>query len=266
MGPSHRIQWIFALLLIAALAAGCRAAEPGTPAAPPQSQRVIQWDRSPTNIVFQADVVGGSEDISRLSDVPRCTIYGDNRVVWVNELDAFHTEVLYDMLTDTTIESFVTYLTVQERIYTYQALASEQQTQGIAPVVETVFINVNQQAHSADAFSGWDSDWFSRVLRSCQRLSQAPILFEPDGGWLTTVRAAYNTEAPIITWDAHDTTLNLAAAASGDQPGWISGGDVMTLWNYLNTLPSSLLFSENSQYYRIALQLPGISRTSPPAP
>jgi hypothetical protein len=254
------------LLLFSLFVAGCRAVEQPTPAAAPQSQRVIQWDRSPANIVFQADVVGGSEDISRLSDVPLCTIYGDNRVVWVNELDAFHVEILYDMLPDTMIDSFITYLTVQERIYTYQALASEQQTQDVAPVVEKVFINVNQQAHTADAFSGWDSDWFSRVLRSCQRLSQTPILFEPDGAWLTTVSADYNTESPIVTWGAHETTLNLAEAASGAQPRWISGSSVVLVWNYLNTLPSSLLFSENNQYYRLALQIPGITRTSPPAP
>ena len=260
------IRYTRFVLLLTLFGAGCGAAQQSSPTAPPQTQRVIQWDRSPDNIVFQADVVGGPDDLSRLSDVPLCTIYGDNRVVWVNELDAFHVEILYDMLTDDAIDSFITYLAVQERIYSYEALASEQQTQEVAPVVEKVLINVNQQTHTADAFSGWDSDWFTRVLRSCQRMSQTPILFEPDGAWLTVIKDTYNAAAPIITWGAHETSLNLAEASGGTQPKWITGGSVVLVWDYLNSLPSSLLFSENNEYYRLALQIPGITRTSPPRP
>lgn len=265
MGHFHTLLRTLWFLLMMAVIAGCRTTQPASAPTPAQRQGIVQWDRSPSTIIFRADVVGGPDQFTRLGEVPLCTIYGDNRVVWVNELDAFHVEILYDTLSDATIESFIAYLTVQERIYTHQALASEEAPQDSAPVVETVTINVNQQEHTADAFSGWDSDWFSRVLRSCQQLSQTPILFLPDALWLSVVEVGYTIAAPVAEWNAAETGLSLAEIASGTQPRWITGPGVRILWDYVNTLPSSLLLSENGHYYQVALQVPGISRTSPPA-
>jgi hypothetical protein len=208
--------------------------------------------------------MGGPQDITRLSDIPICTIYGDNRIVWVNELDAFHVEILYDFLTDAQIDNFVTYLTVQERIYTYEAHAAEQANGEVAPVVEVVTINVNGQMHVADAFSGWDSEWFSRVARACKRIGQTPILYEPSGAWLTVESAEYNIAVPTVNWDGQ--SLLLADVLTGSQPRWIEGGEMLLLWNYLNTLPSNMLFLQNNAFYRIALQVPGVSRMSPPPP
>jgi hypothetical protein len=118
--------------------------------------------------------------------------------------------------------------------------------------------------HAADAFSGWDSEWFGRVVRACKRISQEPILFEPTGAWLTVQPAEYNFSAPTVTWNVPN--LSLTEAANSGQPRWIEGSNVVTLWNYLNTLPSNLLFLENNVYHQIALQVPGTSRVSPPPP
>jgi hypothetical protein len=246
--------------------AACQFTEEQQPSTPTRSPELIDWDRDPSAIVFRADVVGGPQDITRQSEVPLCTIYGDNRVVWANELDAFHVEVLYDYLEDTAIDDFVSYLTVGERIYTFEARASEQDTDDIEPVVETVTINVHGQNHTADAFSGWDSDWFSRVLRACQRISQSPILFEPSGAWLIAETADYNIQSPTVGWNPEETNLSLAEVANSGQPRWIEGNNLLTLWNYLTTLPSNLLFLEGENFYNIALQVPGITRDSPPPP
>jgi hypothetical protein len=256
---------LLCLLPVLVIVAACGRA-PQQQSGTPLPEGLILWDRSPSSIVFRADVIGGPEDISRLSEIPLCTIYGDNRIVWVNELDAFHVEVLYDTVRDSAISDFVSYLTVQERIYTFQALADLQESGEIAPVVESVTLNVNGQPHTADAFSGWDSDWFSRVVRSCQRIGQAPILYEPSGGWVTVQRSEYNMQAPNVNWDATGSSLSFAEIADSSQPRWIDGTDVVTLWNSLHSLPSSLRFLQDDLYYRVGLQLPGITRTSPPAP
>ena len=41
---------------------------------------------------------------------------------------------------------------------------------------------------------------------------------------------------------------------------------MLTLWDDLRRLPSSLLYLEGDTYYAVALQIPGIMRDSPPAP
>lgn len=264
MRKSGSIRLLCLLSVFVTIAACVRT--PQQQSGTPIPEGLIQWNRSPSSIVFRADVIGGSEDISRLSEIPLCTIYGDNRIVWVNELDAFRVEVLYDTVQDSAINDFVSYLTVQERIYTFEALADQQDRGEVAPVVETVTLNVNGQTHSADAFSGWDSDWFARVVRSCQRISQTPILFEPSGGWVTVERSEYNMQAPTVNWDATGSSLNFAEIANSGQPSWVTSVDVVALWTSLHSLPSSLRFLQNDLYYRAALQIPGITRTSPPAP
>lgn len=263
MGKPGGLHLLCLLLILLPLAA-CRITEAPT-ASPPIPEGLIRWERSPESIVFQADVRGGSDDISRLGDIPLCTIYGDNRIVWVNELDAFHVEVLYDTVSNAAIYDFVAYLTVNERIYTYAALADPQQTAETAPVVETVTLNVNEREHSADGFSGWDGGWFSRVLRACHRISQTPILFAPTGGWVTVEASEYNIQAPNVNWSP-GAALNFANIAASGEPQWVTGADIVTLWNYLHSMPSSLRFYQNDGYYRAALQIPGISRTSPPEP
>lgn len=227
---------------------------------------LIQWDRSPTSVVFRADVIGGDDAFSARSAIPLCTVYGDNRVVWINELDGFNIEILHDRVSDDAVRSFVEYLTVNERVYTYDwqfddILAAAE----VAPVAETVSVEVNGLSHRADAFSGWDPEWFRRVLDACKSISATPVLFQPDGGWLLAQVAPYNSQAPIIEWDAAAAGFSLDTVVDGD-PRWMTGAPMLTLWDDLRRLPSSLLYLEGDAYYTVALQIPGITRDSPPAP
>lgn len=240
-------------------------APPPTPivqnAAVTVNDTVIRWVRSPEEIVFRAEVTGGaqSETITGKREVPLCTLYGDNRIVWVNELGAFNIEVLYDRIEDNVIGDFLMWLTVNQRIYTYQTPADAE----TGAVVEAVTINVNGITHSANGFSGWDDDWFSAIMNACRALSQTPVLFEPTGAWLTVESAPYDRQAPAITWTTAGVDLPTQAGA---EPMWITGEAMIRLWRLQLTQPSRFLLVQNDGYYASALQVPGISRTSPPAP
>ncbi len=258
--------WICAALI---LLTGCQPAA-SNPASPnvdsPDDSTLIQWDRSPTSVVFRADVIGGDDDFSARSAIPLCTVYGDNRVVWINELDGFNIEILYDRVSDDAVRSFVEYLTVNERVYTYDwQFDSILTDDAIAPVAETVSVNVNGVQHRADAFSGWDPEWFRRVLDACKSISAEPVLFQPDGGWLSAQVAPYNSQAPIIEWDTASAGFSLESVVDGE-PRWMIGAPMLTLWDDLRRLPSSLLYLEGDSYYTLALQIPDIMRDSPPAP
>ncbi len=249
---------IFALVL---LIAACRPAEQAA-----YDPSLVQWDRTPQNIIFRADIVGGESDFAARNEVPNCTLYGDSRAVWVNELGAFQVQVLEDRLPDAAISAFVQYLTVSERIYTYDArLPDVQATAGVQPVVETVSINVNNLEHHADLLSGWRSDWFPRVLNACKSLSQAPVLVAPSSGWLSAQPTSFSMKPPIVTWDAQATSVSLASLV-GAAPHWISGDGASALWNTLHSLPSDMIFQDGDSYYEVALQVPGITRDLPPAP
>ncbi|MDX2161124.1 MAG: hypothetical protein SF162_07360 [bacterium] len=267
---THRIVhlWIAILLLITA----CQSAPPPPTAIPLNAavavnNTLIQWVRSPEAILFQADVTAGNRDTTLVGkrDVPLCTVYGDNRVVWVNELGPFNIEVLYDRIEDNVIGTFIAYLTVNERIYTYQRPDNMPEIDETA-VVETIAINVNGVQHRADGFSGWDSEWFPRVLAACRSLSQSPVLFEPNGGWLTVENAPYDPLSPALTWNPAETGLDLAALAAQAEPSWVANAQAVTVWRLQNTQPPRFLLQQGDAYFAIALQVPGISRTAPPPP
>ncbi len=258
--------------VLVSLIAACTASPAPTPIVDMSSvavaNSVIQWARSPEVIVFRADVVGGARQntFEGQRDVAWCTVYGDNRVVWVNELGAFATEVLYDRVSDDVIGNFIAYLTINERIYTYEALAPTVSPGVESPVIETVYINVNGIEHRGDGFSGWDREWFARVLRACKNLSQSPVLFEPQNGWLSARESTYNADTSFRTWDPAATGVDLAQVASSGEPVWISGAGVREVWNAQNQLPSQFVMQQGDRYFQVALQVPGISRVSPPAP
>ena len=85
------MRWIFALVFVIA------ACQPTTTQSTPDSG-LVTWDRTPQTIIFRADILGGESDFVARNAVPNCTIYGDNRVVWVNELGPFQVQVLEDRL------------------------------------------------------------------------------------------------------------------------------------------------------------------------
>ncbi|MEO8395676.1 MAG: hypothetical protein ABI700_21960, partial [Chloroflexota bacterium] len=187
------MRWIFTLALIALITA----CQPVTQAVEPN---IVRWDHNPQTIIFRADVVGGESDFQARNDLPNCTLYGDNRVVWVNELGPSQVQVLEDRLPDPTINAFVQYLAVDERLYTFEARLKEIQAQAdVNPVVETVSINVNDLPHTADSFGGWDGDWFPRVLAACKQLSQTPVLVAPSAGWVSARSVPFSMQPPIAT-------------------------------------------------------------------
>src|SRR5215216_2647266 len=113
------MRWIFALALFLLIAA-CR------PVSPTEVQsNLVSWDRSPQTIIFRADVVGGESDFQARNNIPNCTIYGDNHVVWVNELGASEIQVLEDRLPDAAINAYAQYLAGKERLYTFEARLKE---------------------------------------------------------------------------------------------------------------------------------------------
>jgi len=261
------LQTVLGLLMIVALAA-CGSAPASQTSTDGGSSSPIVWDRSPETIVFRADVVGGSDAdlLPALSEIPPCTVYGDNRVVWTNELGTYNTQVLWDRVTDDQIQTFITYLTINKQIYGFEARGDLQPPGSAQPVVETLTVFVNGLEHRTDAFAGWDFDYYQDILNQCRNISRAPVLYEPEAAWLTAQEVTYDSNVPLVPWDGKASGLSLAELAASGEPRWISGNNLRVLWNIVRTSPPRLQFIQDGVPYLIALQVPGVTRQSPPAP
>lgn len=237
----------------------------GTPAA---NNSPIAWDRSPSTIVFRADVEGGNAEEAFLarSEVPPCTVYGDNRVVWTNELGPFNVQVLWDRVSDEQIQQFVTDLQINRQFYNYAARANLEPASATSPVVETLTLFVNGKVHKTDAFGGWNLDYYRRIVDSCKQISVAPVLFEPTGAWVSAQAVAYNPNAPLLPWNAEASNLSFAELVTSGERKWITDRNVAMLWNMIRTSPPRIQFVEGNNQYHVAIEVPGVTRDAPPAP
>jgi hypothetical protein len=252
------------IILVSLLAlAACNTNPPST-AQPPANP--IDWDRKPDTIVFRADVLGGDQSFVSRSEVPPCTIYGDNLVVWTNEISSYEVQTLYDKVGDEQIRRFVSYLTIGEKFYNYKAKADVQPASSTSPVVETLTLFINNVTQKVDAFSGWDVDYYSRVLRNCKGISAAPVLYVPKAAWVSAQKVDYDPTYPKVNWDAKANALSLADLATKKERKWITDRNVAVLWNLLHTSPPNTQFTEDDVQYEVALEVPGFTRMSPPAP
>lgn len=253
-------------LLIAVVLAAC---QPNTPTVDTNSTFDQLWTPDENAVVFRADITGGSlPELARMSETAPCTVYGDGQVIWVNELDAFNTEVLFDFVPTERIQQFIDYVAFNENFYSQDARATEPPEGEIAPVIETITMDVAGQRHSADNYGGWDSGFFDRVVAACKSISSTPIRFEPTEAWLTMREVEMISDAPYVYWNPADHEgISLAAIAdNATQPQWVTGQAVADLWHFLHTLPYTTLYGEGDRLFQIGLQVPGITRDSPAKP
>jgi hypothetical protein len=228
----------------------------------------IEWDRSPETIIFRADVEGGdtAQSFTARSEIPPCTVYGDNRVVWTNDLGAFTLQTLWDRLTDDQIRTFIWQLTINADYFQYESDTNIQPPSSDVPVVETLLLRFNGIERKTDSFSGWAYDYYEEVLNMCKSVSGTPVLYEPEAAWVSAQAVPYDISAPVIVWNSAAAGLKFAELAASGEPRWIAGGVLPFLWQSLRSSPPYLQFEEDGLYYTIALQIPNVTRLSPPAP
>ena len=262
---SKRLLMSLAVLLLTASACG-GGAQPNNNA-PASQSNPIDWDRSPNTIVFRADVTGGDTDpFFALSEVPPCTVYGDNHVVWTNELGVNNIQILEDRVTDEKIRTFINYVALTKQLYNYTAKADTMPLTETKPVVETLSLFVNNVTHKTDAFGGWDYQYYQDIVLNCTLISSSPVLYAPTAAWLSARPVPFDSTVTRQPWDAKANNLSLKELADSGKPKWITDRNVGVFWTMFLTSPKNMQFSEDGVEYNVAIQVPNITRDSPPAP
>ncbi|MFZ4814586.1 MAG: hypothetical protein ACOYL5_08630 [Phototrophicaceae bacterium] len=255
-------------VLLTGVLVACRTAPTGQPPPNPENQGVaaITWVRSADEIVFRADVVGGSNTFDRRNDIPNCTIFGDNRIVWTDNSQPGRLTVLTDFLEDINVYDFVNELAINYRFYTYQAKARIQLPSESSPVYELMTLKVNNELHTVDGFESLPTEYFRDLVTLCQEMSNAPAYYEPAAGWLSARQLNYDPEATLVTWSAEASGIDLYALSATTQPLWVANEIVPVLWNISVNTPRNRMFKQGDGYFEVAFEIPNITRLSPPAP
>ncbi len=249
--------------------AACQSAPAPTPDTSgtfPTPIETITWNRSPDQIVFRAEVSGGNPDeFARRNDIPPCTIYGDNRVVWTVTNVGIDDTVLFDVLSDEVISTFARQLIEMYNLYQYTA-GAELVGQSEPPVTEQLTLNVNGRDHRADAFGGLAYADYEMLRDACRSLSQTPIAFEPQGAWVSVQRVDYDPNRSSILWDANAWSWDLNTMSSNPNPQWLSDTEVRFVWSRIRSMGGDVRFESGEGTYQIALQIPFLTLNAPPPP
>ncbi len=264
----QRILWLSVVLLILA---SCNGSGTQTGSSTFADSSVVTWDRDPQTVVFRTEVVGGTDADSPLArnSIPLCTIYGDNRIVWTNDLGDYNVQVLWDQLSDQQIQDFISFLTISQLIFNYDAGRDLQIPGPIQPVVEVITINVNGREHQTDSYSStpWPPDYFETIADFCTQVSRAPVLYEPTGGWLTVEQVDYDSNRPLQVWNSETTGLDFTEVAASGKPLWLTGPNLRILWNMLRTSsPTTLYIDPDGSAFNVILEVPGVHPSAAPAP
>lgn len=265
------MRWLLMVVILGLTLSACQVfggGDDNSGAARSQAEpSVITWERSPDSVIFRMDVVGGDDEDAfyQRSEIPLCTIYGDGRVVWATGSYEDGTRVLFDRLQDTQIRRFVDMLVNYWELYRHNAGLDLVISQ-TRPVVEQITLTVNGQTHITDALSGWDYGYFAEILDACVTLGETPTVFEPQGGWVSAQQTTFNSRAPVNGWDSDAAGVDFAVLAESGQRQWVSGQVLRVLWYWLNNTPPTLQFSQRGGVFIVALEIPNVTRDSPPAP
>lgn len=267
MRTERWLPLILVVLLLAACGGRGQNVNLGGGGAPGRAgDETVNWADDARHIVFRVDVVGGEQDFESRNDIPLCTIYGNGRIVWQGSSQPGSRVILFSFLETQTIRDFVARLLTEQNINEYGSLADTQPPGDVRPVYEQIEINVNGNQYVTDGFADWPADLFLNTLDGCRDLATQPVIFEPDGGWMSATYAEYDPNATLIEWNAQATGIDLVEMTETRSRLWVDNDVLPFLWNLMTSSPRSRIFEQNDTYFKVAFQVPNVHRDAPPAP
>jgi hypothetical protein len=267
---SHGLRAVVACIVVCAALVACNTTNTGggTPSTtqPANGVPALTWNTSPDAVIFRVDrQVVNAPPFDDLNRLPLCTLYGDGRVVWVNALRPSGEEVLEALIDPAQMRSFLDYLIGEMQFYAIPDYASLELPPSDKTGVDSLTLTLTEQARTLRNYKLWPNDVYALILEKCRTLSSAPVRIDPSGGWVTVYAGPSQTLMPYIDWP--DTApFRMAEAASSAQAQWVTEVALRMLWQTQRETQGNILWREAGVYYQVAVQVPGISRQSPPAP
>ncbi len=261
------LQNALVYLLLIGVATACGGGTQSTPATTQEpAGPVINWDRGSGTVVVRLDrLIENESKVDRLNRLPPCTVYGDGHVVWVNTIPPNGEEILEAYVNEVGFRAFLEFIIRDEKFYSIPDYAADQLPPAQDSALESITLNVNQTMRTVRNYSTWQGNTYAVILDRCRKLSDTRGLFVPSAGWVTVFAQPRQSGGPESGWPP-TAPLKMADAAASGAAVWVKGPALRQLWNAQRQTLGQMVWLENNKSYRVAIQVPGISRDAPPAP
>ncbi len=263
------VMIVLGALLVSVISA-CNNAPSTTQATQPVGGGAVPglvWNKDPKAIIVRLDrTLSGEAQPAALNRLPLCTVYGDGHVVWLNSVPPASEEVLEARIDDGTMKSFLDdFLIRGQKFYSLPDYAAAQLPPDSSVSIESITVSLSNEVRTIRTYGTWPNGEFGTILDKCSHLTTQPVTYLPLGAWLSVQPTSGATNDPRIVWQTN-APIKLADVAASGQPIWISGPVLNLLWTTQRRTLGALQWMDNNKSYRVILQVPGISRESPPAP
>lgn len=230
-------------------------------------QRLFDWDRSADFVLFRLDeVVEDDDELVINNTIPPCTIYGNGRLIFTNEGDDF--EVLEARLNDDQIRAYIENA-IGLGFYGWEDdLLEDSGNETTGVPLRSISLNLYAEPRTIERYSGFPVDGFEQLLNDCRNLSEQRALVAPlNGGWLRVAPAEDVTPDDLFVQGWPRTApFSLIEISNSGSSFWVADQEWATaLWEFA-IRPQRIAFFEEGRGFYISLQIPGVSRNSPPAP
>jgi len=264
----RRIIWIALLINGLVLLAAC---EEDTPTPDVQNQQIgpLDWDNSPETIILRIEQrLYDAPPAEAANTIPLCTVWGDGRIVWVNELENVELETDEVQILESRISEQQMRSLIEDVIFTgfYDWESNFIIPELENPFVSSITLNLMVETRTVERYTSWPANGFDRILTACQQISDTPAVFLPQGLWVSAYRIEPQEFQGEWRWIPEAAGFNLADVADGSAPQWITGDFAALVWENTILASASTQVLDNDATYELAIQVPGVSRDSPPTP
>ena len=250
------------LMLIVLVLAGCKGDNDNTSSdANGDTDNALgpfDWNRTADAIVVRLDSQPDQESPAfRLNNIPPCTVWGDGRVVWVNETGSSAEEVLEARIEDDKIRAFLEDI-INRGFYDWEDELIPPSTGN--PVVETITVSLYNDVRTVRRFSIWPQSAYTHILENCRLLSESPVLVMPEAGWVSAYQVPRDPSMPNWLWPP-DASFTLQELAENSQARWLEGPLATELWlSAREERGDAQILERNGNAYQVAIVVPGYSR------
>lgn len=255
-----RVTMALFMLLLGACQSFSGTPTPIGPVTRPELVEMINWERLPLSVVFRAETLtADTESLGARNRIAACTIYGDNRIVYT-AAGSSGFQVVWQRLSDEAIRVFVYELLTD---YDFRAMGTGFDGSDSSPVLDTLLLIVNGEAHQSDSLANWPQGYYGDITERCRAVADSPAELIPLNAYISAETIAYDSNVPTTIWE---TSMGVDLSTLSIERRWMTDQSVQALWSLLRMYGADIQIRQGDETYHVAVEVPGVTRYSPLAP
>jgi hypothetical protein len=223
------------------------------------------WETDPEALIISAIFCCGFVPQTAITNhIPDAQIWGDGRIVWVEQSEDGPRRVLEGQLSVEEMELLIKQIE-DAGFFGWEDRYANQQVADYPD--KCIQVNLTKAQKSVCEYYEGAPEAFHQLYEVLSTGAGASgEEYVPETGFLTVIPLGATTQinpADVAgTWDASEMGFSLNDVGSGM---WIEGLALETAWEAVNFRPWNPMMQEGDSYYLLGLQVPNLSMAAPPS-